>query len=87
MKLEARLSVYFIKALKMKINPQYNGTIIGGIFTVVSLLLTLTFIVPILSVILGSLIESLMSSIVDNEPYSNVGIATIVTLVIIPFTL
>ena len=67
----------------MKINQQYNGTIIGGIFTVGSLLLTLTFIVPIFSVLPGALIESIMSSIVNNEPYSNVGKATIATLVII----
>ena len=67
----------------MKINQQYNATIIGGIFTLISLLLTLTFIVPILSVIPGAFIESIMSSIVDNEPYSNVGKATILTLVII----
>ena len=43
----------------------------------------MTFIVPILSVIPGAFIESIMSSIVDNEPYSNVGKATILTLVII----
>jgi len=67
----------------MKIHQQYNGTIIGGIFTVISLLLTLTFIVPILSIIPGAFIESIMSSIVNNEPYSNVGKATILTLVII----
>ena len=67
----------------MKINQQYNGTIIGGIFTVGSLLLTLTFIVPIFSVLPGAIIESVMSSVVNNEPYSNVGKATIATLTII----
>jgi DMSO/TMAO reductase YedYZ heme-binding membrane subunit len=67
----------------MKINQQYNGTIIGGIFTLVSLLLTLTFIIPILSVLPGVFIESMMPSLVDNEPYSNIGKATIMTLVII----
>jgi len=67
----------------MKINQQYNGTIIGGIFTLSSLFLTLTFVVPILSVIPGAFIESLMSSIVDNEPYSKVGKATIITLAVI----
>jgi hypothetical protein len=67
----------------MKINPIYNGTIIGAIFTGVSLLLTLTFIVPILTVIPGALIESIMSSIVNTEPYSNVGKATIWTLLIL----
>ncbi|MBK7129342.1 MAG: hypothetical protein IPM74_07480 [Crocinitomicaceae bacterium] len=67
----------------MKINQQYNGTIIGGIFTVGSLLLTLTFIVPILSVLPGAITESILSSTVDNEPYSNVGKATIATLEIL----
>lgn len=57
----------------MKINQQYNGTIIGGIFTLSSLLLTLTFIVPIISVIPRAFIESIMYSKVNNEPYSNVG--------------
>ncbi len=64
-------------------NKEYNGTIIGGIFTVVSLVLTITFVVPIFSVIPGSLIEAIMSSIVHNEPYSNVGKATILTLALI----
>jgi|SRR5690554_4822585 len=67
----------------MKINQQYNGTIIGGIFTVISLLLTLTFIIPMLSVIPGALVESIMAMIVDNEPYSNVGKATIAVLIVI----
>ena len=67
----------------MKINQQYNGTIIGGIFTLSSLLLTLTLIVPVLSVIPGIFIESVVSLIIDNEPYSNVGKATTLILVII----
>lgn len=64
----------------MKINQQKNGAIIGGIFTAVSFLLTFTFVVPIFSIMPGVLIESMMSSIVDNEPYSNVGKATLATL-------
>jgi hypothetical protein len=67
----------------MKINQQYNGTIIGGIFTSISLLLTLTYIVPILSVIPGAFIESIISKIIGNEPYSNVGKATIFVLIVI----
>lgn len=69
----------------MKINKRYNATIIGGIYTLGSLLLTLTFVVPILSVIPGAFVESIISSVVDNEPYSNVGKATITTLIIILF--
>lgn len=67
----------------MRINQQYNGTIIGGIFTVTSLLLTLTFIIPVLSVIPGAFLESIIAKIVDNEPYSNVGKATIAVLIAI----
>jgi len=67
----------------MKINQKYNATIIGGIFTTVSLLLTFTFIVPIFSVIPGAFIELLMSSIIDRDPYSNVGKVTIFTLLIL----
>jgi hypothetical protein len=63
----------------MKINSNYNGTVIGAIFTVASILLTFTFIVPIISVIPAAYIESLVASIVDNEPYSNVGKATLNT--------
>lgn len=64
----------------MKINQQYNGTIIGGLLTLISLLLTITFIIPIISILPGAFIELIMSEIVDNEPYSNVGKATIVVL-------
>ncbi|MCH2110313.1 MAG: hypothetical protein MK135_13400 [Polyangiaceae bacterium] len=67
----------------MKIDQQNNGTVIGAIFTVGSLLLTLTFIVPVISVLPGALIESIMASMVNNEPYSNVGKATLATLLII----
>ena len=61
----------------MKINPKYNGTIIGGIFTLGSLILTLTFVVPIISIIPAAFIESLVSKVVNNEPYSNVGKGTL----------
>jgi len=63
----------------MKISPKYNGTIIGAIFTVASLLLTITFVIPIISIIPAAYIESLVASVVDNEPYSNVGKATLNT--------
>ncbi|KAA9326035.1 hypothetical protein [Adhaeribacter soli] len=69
----------------MGINKRYSGTIIGGIFTAVSLLFTKTFIVPILSVIPGVIVEFFFASIINNVPYSNVGIATIITLAILAF--
>jgi len=67
----------------MKIAPEHNGTVIGAIFTGVCLLATFTFVVPILSVIPGVLVESLMKTFVDNNPYSNVGKATIISLILI----
>jgi len=67
----------------MKINQKYNGTIIGGIFTVGSLLLTLTFIVPVLSIMPGMLVELIASKVVDKDPYSNVGRATLGFLMVI----
>src|SRR5690554_228393 len=63
----------------MKISPKYNGTIIGAIFTVASIFLTFTFVIPIISIIPAAYIESLVASVVDNEPYSNVGKATLNT--------
>jgi hypothetical protein len=70
----------------MKINQQYSGTIIGGIFTTISLLLTLTYIIPIISILPGAFIESIISTFIENEPYSNVGKATIVVLIVILIT-
>ena len=72
----------------MKIAKHNSGLIIGTIFTGVSLLSTATFIMPIISVVPGSIIESLASGIVSNDPYSNVGKLTIKILsVIFVFTL
>jgi len=67
----------------MKINQEFNGFSIGGLFTIGSLLSILTFIIPIFTVFPGAIIESFFSQIIDNEPYSNVGIATIVTLLVL----
>lgn len=64
----------------MKIDQRYNGIAIGAIFMLASLLFTFTLVVPMLSVIPGAFLESIMASIVDNEPYSNVGKATILVL-------
>lgn len=65
----------------MKVNQELNGTIIGAIFSASSLLLTWTFIVPLVSILPGLVVESIMSSIIDNEPYSNVGKATLIALI------
>lgn len=67
----------------MKITSDYNGTIIGIIFTIISLLLTLTYIIPIISVLPGTKIESLMALIIDNDPYSTVVKSTIMVLILL----
>jgi len=57
----------------MKIAKFNSGLIIGSIFTAGSVLLTATFFVPVISVIPGSIIESIASNLTSNDPYSNVG--------------
>lgn len=69
--------------VKSSAEPTYNATLIGTIFTVVNLALTITFIVPIISIMPGGFIEHLVASFVNNEPYSNVGAVTLMVLVIV----
>ena len=64
----------------MKISKTKSGVIIGTIFTVVSLVLTVTFIVPIISVFPGMIFETIAENLIDNDPYSNVGKLTILLL-------
>lgn len=66
-----------LKQISMKINSRNNGLIIGAFFTVGSLILTITFIVPILTIVPGAIVEYILASFIDNEPYSNVGKATL----------
>ncbi len=61
----------------------YKATKIGAIFTAVCLLLTLTFVVPVFSIIPGAFIESMVKLFVDNNPYSNVGMLSTILLGII----
>ena len=61
----------------------YTATKIGACFTGVCLLLTLTIVIPVFSMILGSLLEAVAKGLVDNQPYSNVGKLTILLLLII----
>lgn len=58
----------------------YSGLLVGTIFTIISLLLTITFIVPIISILPGVLFESISKALVSNEPYSKVGKLTILFL-------
>lgn len=64
----------------MKISKTNSGLIIGVLFTVGSLLLTATFIVPIISVVPGMLFETIAQNCINNDPYSNVGKLTILLL-------
>ncbi len=67
----------------MEIGERYKATIIGSIFSATSFILTFTYIIPILSVsVLGALIESMMSLFINDDPYSNIGKATIAFLVV-----
>ena len=66
----------------MKISKSNSGLIIGALFTVGSLLLTATFVVPIISVLPGMLFETIAENCINNEPYSNVGKLTILLLTI-----
>ena len=66
----------------MKISKTKSGLIIGAIFTIGSLLLTATFVVPIISVLPGMLFETIAENCINNDPYSNVGKLTILLLTI-----
>jgi len=61
----------------MKIPQRRQGLIPGSMLTVCFLALTFTFIVPIIFVLPGALVESIASQVVNNNPYSNVGLRTI----------
>jgi len=66
----------------MKISKTNSGLIIGALFTVGSLLLTATFVMPIISVLPGMLFETIAENCINNDPYSNVGKLTILLLII-----
>ncbi len=68
---------------QLKKENNFDGLAIGTVFTFVSLLLTLTFFVPIISVFPGVIIETLAKGLTDNDPYSNVGKLTIILLIVI----
>ncbi|HEY5744911.1 MAG TPA: hypothetical protein VIU12_02435 [Chryseolinea sp.] len=66
----------------MKEERNFDGLMLGIVFTFGSLLLTLTFFVPIISVLPGVIVETVAKGLVDNDPYSNVGKATTILLAI-----
>lgn len=51
----------------MKINQKYNGSIIGSIFTGSCILLTVTFIIPVISVLPGALLQALIRTVFQLE--------------------
>lgn len=67
--------------MEEKIN--FDGLVIGTVFTFGCLLLTFTFFIPIISVFPGVIVEAMASALVDNDPYSNVGKLTIILLTLI----
>jgi hypothetical protein len=67
----------------MKIPEHHQGLIFGSMLTVCCLVLTFTFIVPIVFVLPGVVVESIASHVVNNDPYSNVGICTIIILCVL----
>ncbi|SIS46651.1 hypothetical protein SAMN05421766_10236 [Zobellia uliginosa] len=67
----------------MKINKKYNATIIGSIFTAISLLLIFTIIIPPYSIMPATLLEIFISDTLDSEPYSNIIIAMLFILFIL----
>jgi DMSO/TMAO reductase YedYZ heme-binding membrane subunit len=66
----------------MKFSKTNRGVTIGALFTVGSLLLTATFVAPMLSVLPGMLFEAIAEKCINNDPYSNVGKLTILLLAI-----
>jgi len=67
----------------MKLAKNNSGLMIGAIFTGASLCLTMTYIVPLISVSPGFIFESIAAGLVSNEPYSNVGRLTIKLLSVV----
>ena len=67
----------------MTINNKYKATIIGGMFTIGSLILSFTYVVPIISLLPASYLELFVSIIVNNEPYSIVGVTALVLNILI----
>lgn len=67
----------------MSTTKKNGGLVVGSTFTVVSLLLTFTFAVPIISVLPGAILESAAKHFIADDPYSNIGKATIGILLLL----
>lgn len=64
----------------MKHTPMYTGLSIGAMFTLLSLLLTATFLVPIFSVLPGVFFEIIAQQLTSSEPYSRIGKMTVLLM-------
>ncbi|GAE65413.1 hypothetical protein H3Z85_04465 [Chryseobacterium indologenes] len=65
------------------IKNRNSGLKIGATFSLLSFLLTFTYLVPVFTVIPGSIIELIAENFVNKNPYSNVGKVTILIFVLI----
>jgi hypothetical protein len=64
-------------------NEKYSGTIIGGIFTLVVFVTTFTIVIPIITLILPALLESILSLFIENKEYKPIGIGVLIILLFI----
>jgi hypothetical protein len=64
----------------LKIQTKNIGTITGLLFSFFSFIATWTIVIPILSIIPAAFIEGLLADILGRNPYSKVGVATIISL-------
>lgn len=62
---------------------KHLGFIIGGIFSLISILLTFTFVIPMFSVFLGFYLQELISKVFSNITYEDSGKITTVVLLIV----
>lgn len=65
------------------VNKKHTGLLIGIIFSIVSFLLTFTFVVPIYTTLPGSFLEQGLSSIFPTQPFPIIGMLTISILSIL----
>ena len=64
-------------------NNKHLGFVIGGIFSLISILLTFTFAVPMLSVLPGFFLQDLISDLFPNLTYEESGKVTTAVLLIV----
>lgn len=63
-------------------NNKFSGTIIGGIFTLVVFVATFTLVIPIITLILPALLESILSLFMQDKDYKPIGIGVLIILLL-----